>query len=67
MTSEKQGLKRALLKSVVRAASENSVLLDQEDEEMIVRYQMGELSKREFEALAKAKALRMEGQIKRPQ
>jgi len=46
--------------------SENSVL-DKEDEEMIVRYQMGEITKQEFEAFANAKALRIEEQIKRPQ
>ena len=64
--NDKQELKRALLKSVVRIASENSVM-DKEDEEMIVRLQMGEISKREFEEFANAKALRIEGQIKRPQ
>lgn len=34
---------------------------------MIVRYQMGEITKQEFEAFANAKALRIEEQIKRPQ
>ena len=64
--NERHELKRALLRSVVRIASENSGL-DKEDEEMIVRYQMGEITKREFEAFANAKALRIERQIKRPQ
>jgi len=53
---ERQELKRALLRSVVRIASEDSVL-DKEDEEMIIRYQMGEITKREFEAFVKTKAL----------
>lgn len=66
MATERQELKRALLRSVVRIASEKSVL-DKEDEEMIVRYQMGEITKQEFEEFANAKALRIEGQIKRPQ
>lgn len=65
-SNERQELKRALLRSVVRIASENSVL-DKEDEEMIVRYQMREITKAEFEAFANAKALRIERQIKRPQ
>lgn len=64
--NEKQELKRALLRSVVKIASENSTL-DKEDEEMIVRYQMGEITKREFEAFANAKAFRIERQTKRPQ
>lgn len=63
---ERRELKRALLTSVVRVASEKSIL-DEEDEEMIVRLQMGEITKREFEAFTKAKALRMKEQIKRPQ
>lgn len=58
--NERQELKLALLRSVVRIASENSIL-DKEDEEMIVRYQMGEITQAEFEAFANAKALRMEG------
>lgn len=63
---ERQGLKRALLRSVVGMASGNSIL-DKEDEEMIVRYQMEEITRAEFEAFANAKALRIEQQIKRPQ
>ena len=55
--SDRQELKRALLKSVVRIASENSVL---DKEEMIIRYQMGEITKSEFEAFDKAKALQLE-------
>jgi len=64
--SDRQELKRALLRSVVRIASENSVL-DREDEEMIVRFQMVEITEREFESFANAKVLRIEEQIKRPQ
>lgn len=66
MTTDRQELKRALLKSIVRIASENSAL-DKEDERMLVKYQMGELTKRDFEAYTKAKALRIERQVKRPQ
>lgn len=64
--NERRDLKRALLRSVVRIATENRTL-DREDEEMIIRYQMAEITKCEFEAFANAKALRIGGQIKGPQ
>ena len=38
------GMKRALLRTIIRAQSEGT-LLDSEDEEMMVRYGMGEITK----------------------
>lgn len=66
MTTERQQLKRALLASIVRISSENSSL-DDEDQEMLVRYHMGEISRSELDSFAIAKANRLEQQVKRPQ
>ena len=66
MDSMNKEIKKALLTSVVRTASENTVL-DDEDQEMLIRYHMGEITESDLEAFADAKALRLEQQIKRLQ
>jgi hypothetical protein len=65
MTMDKQEVKRALVSLIVAIACENSAL-DIQDQEMAVKYHMGEITKSEFEAFAAAKAHRLEKQIKKP-
>ena len=51
-------IKRALLRVIIRAQSEGS-LLDDEDQEMVLRYHMGEVTKVELDNYATRKADRM--------
>lgn len=48
-------MKRALLRTIIRAQSEGT-LLDSEDEEMMVRYGMGEITKAELDSFVRRKA-----------
>ena len=66
MTIERKELKRALLTSIVRSACENGVL-DKEDQEMLIRYHMGEITKGDLESFAVGKAGCLEQQMKRRQ
>jgi hypothetical protein len=66
MTIERKQIKRALAASLVRIASEKTAL-DSEDQEMLIKYHLGEITKSELDTFAVAKARRLEQQIKRPQ
>ena len=48
-------IKRALLRMIIRAGSEGS-LLDSEDQETLVRYGMGEITKADLDSFAQRKA-----------
>ena len=62
-----EALKEALTRVLTRIDCDNAKVLDSEDQEMLVQYALGKLSKRELEAFVTTKAARMEQQIKRPQ
>ena len=63
---EDQSLKRALLSLIIRTASEGSGL-DNEDQEMLVKHRMGEITRSQLEAFINMKAKRIQQQIERPQ
>jgi hypothetical protein len=54
-------IKRELLRTIIRVQSEGT-LLDEEDQEMILRYRMGEITKAELDNFARTKAARLRGQ-----
>ena len=56
--NSKSEIKRALVRVIIRAQSEGS-LLDDEDQEMLLRYHMGEITKVELDNYATRKADRL--------
>jgi hypothetical protein len=57
----KWDIKRELLRTIIRVQSEGT-LLDDEDQEMILRYRMGEITKAELDNFARTNAARLRAQ-----
>lgn len=60
-------IKEALVRTIVEAASSQKGILDPEDQEMIVKYHMGQITIQELNAFANAKAKRISDQKDSPQ
>jgi hypothetical protein len=60
-------IKEALIRALVDAASSQKSVLDPEDREILVKYYMGQITRRELDAFANAKAKRLLDQKDNPQ